>query len=376
VGRRVTGCMPVRCTPLPARCTRARRARPFRRKLAPVPLLWIALFWFFVAVLSAVQTWLAMITHGHSLPRMILYCVAVWGVWVVLTPAVFRIASRVPLAPPRRRNLLLHILAALVLSVVHVTCWTFLTVVIRPYDAMTITGIGPHLPEMILARLPIDIIIYFATVGVAHAIALWRRTADLERSLSDARLHALELQIQPHFLFNTLNAISALVRTRQHDAAVGVIAGLSDLLRYTLDHQGEQRVPLEQETAMLRRYLEIQRVRFADRLVVSIDVDDEARRAAVPTLILQPLAENAIRHGIARSAAAGRIEMRARRDDDVLRIDLFNTGSLAAGERRGIGLQNTVDRLRQLYAEAHRFELRQTEEGVLATLRIPWSVMA
>lgn len=340
-----------------------------------MPLFWIAVFWLFVALLSAVQTWLAMITHGHSLSRMMLYCVAVWGVWVVLTPIVFRIAARIPLAPLRRRNLLLHVLAALVLSIVHVTCWTFLTVLIQPYDAMTITGVGPHLPETILARLPLDIIIYFATVGVAHAIGFSRRAAELEQSLSAARLHALELQIQPHFLFNTLHTISALVRSRNNDEAVGVIAGLSDLLRYTLDHQGEQRVPLETETAMLRRYLEIQRVRFADRLHVQIDIDDEARRAAVPTLLLQPLAENAIRHGIAHSAAAGRIEMRARREEDALHIELFNTGSLEPGQQRGIGLQNTMERLRQLYAERQRFELRQIDGGVLATISIPWSVM-
>jgi hypothetical protein len=340
-----------------------------------MPILWIAIFWLFVALLSAVQTWLAMITHGHSLLRMMVYCVAVWGVWVALTPVVFRVSERVPLAPLRRRNVLIHVLASLVAAVVHVTIWTALTVLIRPYDEMTITELQPHLPYTILARLPLSIVIYFATAGVAHAIGYWRRAAELERSLTEARLHALELQIQPHFLFNTLNAISALVRTRKNEEAVGVIAGLSDLLRYTLDHQGEQRVPLEQEAAMLRRYLEIQRVRFPDRLDVIIDVPDEARRAAVPTLILQPLAENAIRHGIAQSASAGRIEMHARRESDALHIELFNTGALVQSDRTGIGLQNTIDRLRQLYAGAQRFELRQIDGGVLATISIPWSVV-
>ena len=341
-----------------------------------MPILWIALFWLLVSVISGMQSWLAMITHGHSLARIVGYCVAIWSVWIALTPFVFAFTERVPLMPPRRRNILLHVLAALVTSVIHATIWIVLTVAIQPYDDMTITEVGPNLAASILARLPLLIIIYFATVGVGHAVGLARRAAELERSLAAARLHALELQIQPHFLFNTLNAISALVRAKQNDEAVGVIAGLSDLLRYTLDHQGEQRVPLEQETAMLRRYLDIQRVRFADRLDVRIDVAEEARRAAVPTLILQPLAENAIRHGIAHSAAAGRIEMRARRERESLCIELFNTGTLRGDGRRGIGLQNTIERLRQLYAGAQSFELRETEGGVLATISIPWSVVA
>ena len=127
---------------------------------------------------------------------------------------------------------------------------------------------------------------------------------------------------------------------------------------------------------MLQRYLGIQRVRFADRLDVQIDVAEEARRAAVPTLILQPLAENAIRHGIARAASAGRVEVRAYRRDENLEIEMFNTGSLAGGERRGIGLTNTIERLRQLYGDAHRFELRERDGGVVAAISIPWSVVA
>ncbi len=335
-------------------------------------------FWIFFALISAVQTWLAMITHGHSLPRMIGYFLAVWSLWIALTPLVFRLTARVPLAPPRTRNVLIHIMAALIVTAMHVTAWLWLMIAIQPYDAMTLTmqNFGAQYAYILLAQLPLELVIYFATVGLAHAAGLSRRATELERSLAQSRLHALELQIQPHFLFNTLNAISALVRGRRNDDAVGVIAGLSDLLRYTLDHQGEQRVTLEQETAMLRRYLDIQRVRFPDRLDVRIEVDDEARRAAVPTLILQPLAENAIRHGIASSASAGRIEMRARRERDSLHIELFNTGALQDDHRRGIGLQNTIERLRQLYADAQRFELRQTNEGVLATISIPWSVVA
>jgi LytS/YehU family sensor histidine kinase len=195
----------------------------------------------------------------------------------------------------------------------------------------------------------------------------------LQASLSNARLHALELQLQPHFLFNTLNTISSLVRTGQNEEAVTMIAGLSDLLRYTLDHAGRQQVTLDEESSMLRRYLEIQKSRFPDRLTFSIDISPDVRHAAVPTFILQPLAENAIRHGIARSAGAGVINVRAFRGDASLRIEMFNSGTLSPSNGGGIGLANTRERLRQLYGDNQAFSLRQSGDGVVASLRIPWS---
>jgi hypothetical protein len=339
---------------------------------------WIAIaaFWTFIAVLSASQTWLAMITHGHSFPRMVAYHLAVWFVWMVMTPAVFELARRVPVVPPRTRNVLLHMLFALVAAMIHGSIWMWLTIAIKPYDAMTVREFGPAFSFASFARLPSEVLIYAAVLGVAYARDYYGRLAQVERTLSEARLHALELQIQPHFLFNTLNAISALVRSKQNDEAVEVIAGLSDLLRYTLDHAGAQRVALEQEAAILRRYLDIQHVRFSDRLEVTIDVADEVRRAAVPTLLLQPLAENAIRHGVALSAGPARIDVRAFRDDGLLKIEMFNSGRLRDTISRGIGLRNTIARLEQLYPSAHAFALRNIEGGVLATIAIPWSEVA
>jgi hypothetical protein len=336
---------------------------------------WIPLFWLAFALVATLQTWIAMITHGHSLLRLAFYEVAVWSGWVLLTPAVFGLARRYPLERPRLRHIGVHAGAAAVLGTLHVVWWVAATVLIRPYDPMPIEG-SPNFPEALLVRMPLEIIFYAGTLAAAHAIDFSRRAAELDRSLARARLHALELQIRPHFLFNTLNTISALVRARKDAEAVEVVAGLADLLRYTLDHQGEQNVTLEQEAAMLGRYLEIQRTRFADRLQVSIDVAPDARRAAVPTLILQPLAENAIRHGIDRSAQPGRVEVRAFRRQESLQIEIFNTGSLGTPEGGGIGLRNTADRLRQLYGAAHRFELRQIADGVLASLCIPWSEVA
>jgi len=216
-------------------------------------------------------------------------------------------------------------------------------------------------------------VLYAAVAGALQAVDYYKRTSQLQASLTNARLHALELQLQPHFLFNTLNSVASLVRTRKNDDAVTMIAGLSDLLRYSLDHEGDPQVTVEAETAMLRRYLEIQRSRFADRMTYSIDVEEAVRKAAVPTLILQPLAENAIRHGIARSADGGSISVKAFRENGCLRVDVRNSGKLAADDMHGIGLRNTRERLKQLYGDDQTFSLEQSGDGVVATLRVPWS---
>jgi LytS/YehU family sensor histidine kinase len=173
-----------------------------------------------------------------------------------------------------------------------------------------------------------------------------------------------------------MNAISSLVRNRRNDEAVTMMAGLSDLLRYTLDHAGSQRVPLEEEVGILRRYLEIQRARFPDRMSFAIDMDPATRRAAVPVLVLQPLAENAVRHGIAMTSAPGVVQVRSFRENGRLRIEMFNSGTLREHLERRIGLRNTVERLEQLYGADYRFDLGSANGGVMASLSIPWSEVA
>ena len=339
-----------------------------RRPLALV----VVGFWLFFTLFGAVQTHLSMITHGHSFLRIFFYQLAVWGVWVLLTPLVAWLGTHVPVVPFNGRAVLLHSLFMLLIGVGHVAAWMQLTIAIRPYDHMTISEFSPYFARVLMFRVPIEILIYLAVLAVAQAIEFYAVLRDRELSLSEARLHALELQIQPHFLFNTLHAIGGLVRNKRNDEAVEMIAGLSDLLRYSLDHAGSARVPLEKETQMLERYLGIQQVRFADRLTVSIDVPEDVQRARVPMLILQPLAENAIRHGIAMSAGAGRVDVRAYRDGAKLHIEMRNTGTLREAPK-GLGLRNTEDRLRQLYGEGQSFALRGTNDGVVAELMIPWS---
>ncbi len=335
----------------------------------------MAAFWTLFGLLTGFQVWVSMITHGHSVPRLVGYYVVLWEPWLVFTAIIIWMARRWPLIPMRRRYLLIHIVSAFLICFTHSVYYVALTGFIQPFDQLTPELAGLAALGFVVSQLPIEFILYGGVIAIQHATNHYRRHRELERSLIEARVRALELQIQPHFLFNTLNAVSSLVRTGKRDEAIVMIAGLSDLLRYTLDHAGNQSVTLDEEGAMLRCYMEIQRVRFPDRLTFGIEILPEVRRAAVPTLILQPLAENAIRHGIARSAGPGTVNLRAFRDHHDLRIELFNTGALGGG-REGIGLRNTRERLRQIYGDAHRFEIQDRGDGVLASLSIPCREMA
>lgn len=342
-----------------------------------------AAFWFLFGLISGIQVWISMIAHGHSVPRLLGYYLLVWEFWLVPTMGILWLARRFPVIPPRRFPILVHVLAANVIGVVHGLYWMGLLILLKPYDKMTAELSQSDVFALLRFRIPLAWILYCLVLGAALALEFYERyrerelrTAQLETSLAEARLRALELQLQPHFLFNTMNAISALVRNRRNDEAVTMMAGLSELLRYTLDHAGEQQVALEEEVAVLRRYLELQHARFPDRMSFDIDLSPDARRGAVPTLLLQPLAENAVRHGIAVSAAPGVVEVRAFRRGGRLLIEVFNSGVLDAPSERGIGLRNTRERLEHLYGDEGRFELASADGGVLASLSIPWSEVA
>ena len=233
-------------------------------------------------------------------------------------------------------------------------------------------------------RIPFDALIYWVTVSVCHSV-VWsrrsqqreRRALELEARLSQARLQTLRMQIHPHFLFNTLNAISTLVHTNPH-AADNMIGSLSELLRLSLGRSEEQEVPLEQELDFLQRYLEIEQVRFGDRLRVVPDIAADTRAAFVPTLILQPIVENAIRHGIEKQLAPGTITLRSRREGARLILSVEDTGpglnpAAQNAGGHGIGLANTRARLEQLYGAGQQFSLRGGERGgCVARLEMPF----
>jgi LytS/YehU family sensor histidine kinase len=227
-----------------------------------------------------------------------------------------------------------------------------------------------------------NLLIYWVIVAVCFAFDYYAkfrerelRAAELEKQVAQAKLQALQMQLNPHFLFNSLHSISALMH-EDVDRADSMIARLSDLLRAALDSSAMQEVSLGDELDFLKRYLAIEQIRFGDRLKVDIAAPPETLAAQVPNLILQPLVENSIRHGIEPRAKAGRIELRAQRADKMLVLEVADNGAgFSAGEKisEGVGLSNTRARLRTLYGDAHKFELLPSAEGgLLVRLTIPF----
>ncbi|MCX8091100.1 MAG: histidine kinase [Verrucomicrobiae bacterium] len=224
----------------------------------------------------------------------------------------------------------------------------------------------------VVLRAKFNLPVYWVLVSLAHALQFYRRAeerarkaVELEARLADAKLQALRMQLHPHFLFNTLNAIAALVH-KDARAADEMIGNLSELLRATLD-TAAQEISLRQELEFLDRYLEIQQMRFGERLRVEKDLDAAALDALVPTLILQPLVENAIRHGIEPASGPGVVTVRARRSDHgMLRLSVCDTGGGPARREKsspGIGLANTRARLEALYGRAAQLNLHSDAEG-------------
>jgi hypothetical protein len=353
-----------------------------RASLANSFLPFAAAFWGVFGVVAGILVWLSMLSHGHSPPLLLGYHLLVWLAWLGPTYVIVQLARRFPVLPPRPSAIAVHALAATAIALLHSLYGLVLMLWMRPYDRRTATLPDLQVGQILFSQLPLEWILYCLVLGAVLALEFYRRyherallAAQLERSLADARLHALELQLQPHFLFNTLNAIAGLVRNSRKEQAVTMIAGLAELLRYSLDHAGRQRVPLAEEIGMLTRYLEIENARFPDRMSFTIAVAEDANRAAVPILILQPLAENAVRHGIARNGAAGSIEVEASRIGERLQIRMRNSGNLDAASVEGIGLKNTRARLANLYGGAGHFALSQRDGAVLAVLDLPWTAV-
>jgi sensor histidine kinase YesM len=228
------------------------------------------------------------------------------------------------------------------------------------------------------------VIFYGVILTIGAALESRRRlaeqqteTARLNEQLSTAQLDSLRRQIEPHFLFNTLNSIAGLVREHRNDAAVNMIAGLSDLLRRSLDGSPHQQVPLCEEMEFAQKYLDIQKMRFADRLRISTDIPLDLYPAQVPSLILQPMVENAIKHGIAHRAQGGSIHIAASRQNGTLTLRVSNDGPGLAPDwetaNPGIGISNVRTRLQSLYGEASDLTLRnQLTGGVEVAISLPF----
>ena len=360
-------------------------ARLLERRWARVVLL-IAV-WTAFGLLLASQTGLSY--RRREMPvswhRILIAEMAFAYTWAALTPLILWLSKRFRIERARWKSALaVHVIASLLLG--------FATRLLR--DLLFIFVVAEAGSKLSWASLLMMVyfffdygaMIYWLVLLVSYAVDYYKRYQEgevkasrLETQLAQAQLHALKMQLHPHFLFNTLNSISALVH-KDVESADKMIARLGDFLRLTLENAGSQEVSLQQELEFLKCYLEIERIRFADRLAVRMDIEPDALDARLPNLVLQPIVENAIRHGIAPQTGPGRIDIEANRVNGTLRVRVTDNGPgipLCEGYglqfREGLGLANTEARLEQLYGDEHRLDLQNaTAGGLTVTLEIPF----
>lgn len=339
-----------------------------------------------LGVLSSALAWQFAQSLGRAGPPLgtlvALNC-SYWYIWALFTPAIVWLSQHFRL---ERQGLLraaaVHLPSVALFSLAHVAtmagvAWWLATPSGKPYDWWT------EAQRSALQNFDWEMMTYWAIAGLSHAVLYYResrdralRTAQLETKLIEAQMRTLQQQLQPHFLFNTLHAISALMH-RDVDAADRTLIRLSDLLRMTLENLGEQQVTLKTELDFLTKYLEIEQTRFADRLTVQFDVQPEALDVLVPTLLVQPLVENAIKHGISRKKGPGHISITARAAHDKLCIEVRDDGvglsdTALDALQKGIGVSTTRARLQHQYGADCRFEFHRLAQGLAVVVAVPW----
>ncbi|HEX5436024.1 MAG TPA: histidine kinase [Gemmatimonadaceae bacterium] len=369
-----------------------------RFSLGPRTLLLILAFWTFFALLTAANRMVDPRTGTAtlSLPSLALAFLESY-LWALLTPPIFWLTSRFTLQRGR------WVPRALLFVVVGVVAALFVDLVVElvrmhvfPPPRRRLNGGTSLFWAIARLRYLDDLMVYVAVLAAgfardyfrryearqAEAVRLEAHAAQLQAQLAEARLSILRTQLHPHFLFNTLHAVSSLVE-RDPRGVRRMIARLSELLRYTLDGTTEQEIPLSAELELLGRYVEIMEIRFQGRLETSVRAPSDVQDALVPHLILQPLVENAMKHGVANSAAVGRIDVTAERVEEDLVLTVRDNGADGAtpaatpafGEEAspGVGLRNTRARLEQLYGAHQRFTLQPAPGGgMIAEIRLPY----
>lgn len=298
------------------------------------------------------------------------------GLWLALVPVVVLLVRRYPLDVEGRLpavHLLLHVVLSFAVSLVALL---LLDLSDRLLHWTTLIGVPGYLVTNVgktVVHLHLGVGLYWVVLALEHALRYWERYRDreleasrLETQLVSAQLRALRMQLNPHFLFNTLNSVAVLTR-RDPEGAEEMLHRLAGLLHATLEHGDRDRVSLAEELELLERYLRIEETRFHDRLEVLRDVDEEALSAEVPFLVLQPLVENALRHGIGPRREGGRLELSIRRRGDRLAVRVADDGvGLPDGwdeTRWGVGLTNTALRLERSYGDDHTFQVRERPGG-------------
>jgi two-component system LytT family sensor kinase len=350
---------------------------------------WIAAIWSGVGLFDAIQTVFVMRAEGmhHYWLRLLFTILFSWLPWALATSLVLRLGRKYPAAEWRRVTAwLAHLAACAAIGLVSAGWDAAWEVWLNPW---ALSPAPESFAQLWLHKfdngLLADVILYGVILLVGSMLDSRERlarqqteTARLNEQLSKAQLSALRRQIEPHFLFNTLNAIAGLVREKRNDDAIRMIAALSDFLRRMVEGSGRQQVPLAEELEFAQQYLDIQKVRFAERLQIRVDVPAEVFLAQVPSLILQPIVENAVKHGIAKRVQGGAIRIAAARSNGRLTLSVYNDGpGLPAGWEKtqcGVGISNVRTRLQNLYGDEFEMSMKnQAPGGVEVSVSVPFA---
>ncbi len=296
-----------------------------------------------------------------------------WYVWAIFTPVIIWLAKRFPVSRDSWKTVIpsVYVPAMLGFLAVHALVNLLIFRVAGLHDVMNWELYEVHFTS----RMHVNALAFWTVLGFYNAFDYYvkyqqqeQQSFQLELQLAQANLRALKMQLNPHFLFNTLHSVAALVRKNENSTAVKMLGRLGDFLRLALENQGIQQIPLKEELDFLERYLEIEKIRFQERLVVTTEVDPETENLFVPNLILQPLVENAIHHGIAPHSEAGQIIIRAKIKDNQLVLEVQDDGpgiENINSARKGVGLSNSIERLQQLYGRDQEIALVNADKGGL-----------
>src|SRR5262245_44969844 len=337
-----------------------------------------------LALAVSTQTYLSMLGHGHAFARIFIWQLTSWSYWGFVAPLVLRRGTLAAAGGRPGWRVSLDLVAiGLALMAAHVVVASQLAVWAQPFTPVETYRFTTAVVRQAPAYLVIDPLAYLLLLVLGGAIAahhraqrLELRESRLEAELSRAQLHALRLEIGPHFLFNTLNSIASLIRLKDSRRALDMLVNLSEFMRANLDQSRDQLVPLSTEIEWVKRYVSLQQTRFGDRLEVRYEVDAGCLELTVPTLVLQPIVENALRHGAARQTRPCQVVIGAARDRQQLTLWVRDDGAVLRpyfdlNRHAGTGLRNTQSRLAQLYGGAATFDLRSAAGATIVEIALP-----
>ncbi|MDN5205246.1 histidine kinase [Fulvivirgaceae bacterium BMA10] len=358
----------------------------FNREYAFLNWKWTIIIWTSIAVISSSLLFVKLSIGGDTPSWLSIFIIklVIWLFWGAVMPLIFFLSKKFRVDRGNRfKGLLFHVPFSVFLISLNIFLYALIVFLtnVDDYSAQALIGI---FATLFINQFEWYLIIYWAIIIVGYAFEFYQKYKEreitalqLESKLIKAQLQTLKMQLHPHFLFNTLNTIAALVRYDDKKSAVAMLAGISDLLRMALMQRGQHEVKLEMELDFISKYLEIEKIRFKDKLEIEIDMDPKTSDVIVPNFLLQPIVENAIYHGVSKQIVAKRITIQTTLEQEQLIIKVYNDGpefpaNFDVQKTKGIGLSNTIERLSQLYGDNHEINFNNVGEGVEVVVKLPY----